>query len=144
MTRKQRTLKALEEQGWNVDDCERRLPVGPGRRPRTKDLHGVADLHAFDDADVLLVQVCGSDLAAHLRTVLELDELLCRWLRQPGRRFQIWAWRKVQFHGKRVRWEPRVVEVALDRRTGGLVDFEYPRIHPAAIPLVSPPPLRPA
>lgn len=41
---KSRFWKLLEQLGYEVDDGERFLPVGPYRKPIKKDLHGIADL----------------------------------------------------------------------------------------------------
>ena len=104
-----RTLKYLRNNGWTADVCERWVV-----RVR-KDLHGFADIHAFNDETDLLVQcTSGSNLAARVKKV-KANEAAMRWVRgRDGREIWCIGWRQVVKRNKNgrkskvKRWQPRI------------------------------------
>jgi len=128
----QRTLAELRGRGMVADIVERRSPPRPGVPwGQTHDYLGCVDIIAFDPTVTLAVQSCGSDFASHRRKVTEdCAHEVREWLRGPGRRFEIWGWRrlKVKRGGKAVRWMPRVEDITL-ADLDALSDEEIPDAH---------------
>lgn len=116
MTPTQRTLRALREQGRVCAIVEKfNAYIGPhGVR---QDLFGIIDVLALDpERGVVGVQSCGSDFAAHYRTLtVDRAQETIDWLTTPGTSLELWGWRKVKLQrgGKAMRWAPRVQEITL-------------------------------
>lgn len=92
----QRTLEALRKQGYVADVVERRI-----QRFTTKDLFGIGDVLAIDAHGTLLVQATsdqgGNHSGARIRKVTTEGAAMMRaWLSNGGRRFEIYAWRKLK------------------------------------------------
>ncbi len=111
-----RTLKYYRDKGFICDVVERWLPIkalpGGGKR---RDLFNFADILAFNRLEVLLVQSCGSDFAAHLKKVYE-NEIAHEWL-CCGNRIEVIGWRKLKNrlkaggYGKGYHYEARVENI---------------------------------
>jgi hypothetical protein len=107
----QRTIRELRNQGRTCAIVEKwNQHVGPyGVR---QDLFGIIDILALDpERGVVGIQSCGSDFAAHERTILEdRAQESIEWLKTPGTSLELWGWRKVKLKrgGKAMRWQPRV------------------------------------
>ena len=69
---KKQVANYLTKRGWTVGDCESR------RGPITVDLFGVADLIAFANSEVRLIQVTSQENASSRRKKCE------RWLKESG------------------------------------------------------------
>lgn len=113
----QRTIRALKDQGRMCGIVERfNQHAGPfGIR---QDLFGFIDIISLDpERGVVAIQACGSDYAAHYRKITEerADNVI-EWLKTPGAKLELWAWRKVKLKrgSKAVRWKPRVYEFTLE------------------------------
>jgi len=110
-TNKARFWKLLEQFGYEVDDGERRIPVGPGRRPITKDMHGIADLVCIPPegssmAGILYFQVAydDHDHNLHLEALVEESEKrrkLIRFLR-AGNTYQVGSYNRNAMQTRRV------------------------------------------
>ena len=113
----QRTIRELRNQGRVCGIVERfNAHVGPhGVR---QDLFGIIDIIALDpERGVVGIQSCGSDFAAHERTILnERTQEAIDWLSTPGAKLELWGWRKVKLKrgGKAERWSPRIREFTLE------------------------------
>ena len=109
-SRLERTTKELRDQGllyWKVEYWN------PWAKIKV-DLFNIIDLVVLDQT-ILGIQVCGTDLAAHVRKIRdEYKEYTLEWLRSGGS-LQIWAWRRVKVKrgGKAMVWKPRVMDVLL-------------------------------
>ena len=110
MTPTARTLQRLRKLGFTAGVVERF-----NHHTKTRhDLFGCIDVVAISvEGGTLGVQATsGSNLASRVTKSLWVPEL-CVWL-AAGNRFECWGWRKLQPKGtKRVRWEPKVVELRL-------------------------------
>ena len=104
----QRTLKYLRDQGMTVDMCERwiRNPKHPAGGFR-KDMFSFADMVAVGDG-ITAVQSCGQAFSAHLKGMLDNENVLA-WLRAGGD-VSLIGWRKLKIKrgGKATRWAPRI------------------------------------
>ena len=108
-----RSIKYYENKGYIVGKVESWVPnprhPGGGFR---RDLFNFADLLCFNRLEVLLVQSCGSDFAAHLKKVYA-SEIAHEWL-CCGNRIEVIGWRKLKNRlksggfGKGYHYEPRV------------------------------------
>jgi hypothetical protein len=113
----QRTLAALREAGYLADKAEQwiqyapqdsRRKIRPGER---KDLFGWIDVIGLAPGKILAVQVCGSDVAAHIRKIeVERGGAFRAWIGAGGAA-EVWGWRKVKAKrgGKAMVWKPRVM-----------------------------------
>lgn len=111
----QRTLEALRDAGYVADKTEQwiqyastdpRRRIRPGER---KDLFGWIDAIALRPGEILAVQVCGSDVSAHIKKIKDKrEEAFMSWLAAGGKA-EIWGWRKVKKArgGKAMVWKPR-------------------------------------
>ncbi len=111
----QRTLRALKEQGREAAVVEK-WNAYAGEHGKRIDLFGIIDLIALDPVrGVIGIQCCaGSGYSAHYRKLTEeMAQSTLNWLRTPGTKLEIWAWRRVKLHfgGKAVRWQARVKEI---------------------------------
>lgn len=108
---KKRFQFLLEQVGFEVDDGERRIPVGPGRRPITKDMHGIADLVCIppersEMTGMLYFQVAydDHDHNLHLEALVEEPEKrrkLIRFLR-AGNTYQVGSYNRNAMRTRRV------------------------------------------
>lgn len=112
----QRTMQELRKQGRVCAIVEKfNHHVGPyGIR---QDLFGIIDIIALDfERGVVGIQSCGSDFAAHERTILEeRTQESIDWLSTPGTSLELWGWRRIKLKrgGKAMRWQPRIREFTL-------------------------------
>ena len=113
-----RTLEALRAAGYLADKAEAWIqyaPADPRRKIRPgerRDLFGWIDVVALRPGEILAVQVCGTDVQAHLRKIQgERGEAFDAWIAAGGIA-QVWGWRKVKAKrgGKMLVWRPRVLE----------------------------------
>jgi len=114
-----RTMKEVRKQGRTVDMAQRwiinpRHPAGGFR----KDLFGFIDLVVLDpEQGIIGVQACGSDFAAHQRTIKdsEATENALEWLACGGK-IELWGWRKIKVKrgGKAMIWSPRIEVITAD------------------------------
>lgn len=117
----QRTLKGLRDKGFTADVVEKwiRNPKHPAGGFRRDYLH-IIDILALTPDGVMGVQSCGSDFAAHWRTLTEEQaENTRKWLSTPGTSLELWGWRKIKAvlksgkKGKAMRWQPRIKVITL-------------------------------
>lgn len=118
MSPMQRTLAWLRDRGYVVAVVERWLPGAKVRR----DCFG-ADVLAAHPADgIVLVQVCGADVAAHVAKLKVNEE--ARTLVEAGGEVLVMGWRELRAAGG---WTPRVwsmntdTELALEDVLQGVV-----------------------
>ena len=110
----QRTLRALEQQGYISGIVEKFNPyAGPyGKRI---DLFNFIDIISIMPKGICAIQSCGSDFRKHDRKILE-NEYAPEWLKAGGH-IELWSWRKVKKHprkGKLKVWRPRVKVYTLE------------------------------
>lgn len=124
----QRTLKSQREQGRLCAIAERSVKIPGLPYPLKQDLFGIIDVIALDPVEGIIgVQSCGSDYAAHMRKMTEVDEdlpdkekfvrgtqltrpeLCLEWLKAGGR-LELWGWRRIKKKrgGKMMIWSPRI------------------------------------
>lgn len=106
MTPTQRSLKMLRDDGYFVAVVEK---WNPHVRIR-QDLFGFADLIAFKDNDVLLVQTTsGSNVAARISKINE-NPIALLW-KTENRKIVVHGWRKTGERGKRKTWQARIEQL---------------------------------
>jgi len=117
----QRTIELMKSQGYIGNSVERWVPSPnhPGGGFR-KDFLSIIDLIFIKPGEIVGVQVCGTDFAAHERKLLEENENLQAWLNAGGE-FILIGWRKVKKYpnkpNSRMRiWAPRVKRFSLGKR----------------------------
>jgi hypothetical protein len=108
---KSRFWALLQQYGYEVDDGERRIPVGPGRRPITKDLHGIADLVCIPPAGcgqrgILYFQVAYDrhDHDLHLEALASEPEKFRKLKRflDAGNHYQVGSYNRDAMQTKRI------------------------------------------
>ena len=117
------TKRYYEEQGCTVGDGRSYNAYSKTRH----DLYGFIDLLAIDDNETIAIQatIGMNNLPARVQKIVE-SENANRWIWGPCRRIVIVAWRKLKQRnkdgklGKRVKYEPKIVEITLQ-------DFEKER-----------------
>ena len=104
MSPTQRTLRHLRGQGFHADICERFIAQAGIRR----DLFGFADLCAFDDREVILVQCCAASSMSARIAKIAASECAPLWLKSPRRAIWVVGWRKYAAQVDRRFWRPRI------------------------------------
>lgn len=114
MSPTQRTLAALKAKGMRCGIVERFNRFG-GPHGIRQDLFGIIDIIAIHpDRGVVGIQSTGQDFAGHYRKLTQDEaESTAAWLSTPGASLELWGWRKLkaQRGGKRMKWEPRVLQI---------------------------------
>lgn len=108
-----KTVRLLEEDGWDVGKVERRgvVTIDGVEQPRTFDLFGLADLFAFRGLQAALVQSTGPNGHDSHRAKMLKNPRLAR-LELIG--FEIWliSWKRAERQGRRLGdWIPRVERI---------------------------------
>ena len=122
-----RTLGALRDEGWIAAVVEHFNPFAKIRQ----DLFGFADIIAFKDDKVLLVQCTSGSNVASRMTKLQASDIAKVWADgATSRRLQVWGWAQRGARGKRKRWTARRLTLFTVRTWNGLKwvlhDFEEP------------------
>jgi hypothetical protein len=114
----QRTLKHYRALGYTCGIVEFWNPHVKQR----KDLFGFADICAFNDDEVLLIQATsGSNTSARKAKILD-SQSAARWIDGPNRRIIVIGWRQLVARkkdgtkAKRKVWTPKIEEI-------GITDF---------------------
>lgn len=94
-------MKALRELGYTVERVEHWNHYAKKRY----DFGGFADLIAYNDYETLAVQATTNSNRGKRVAKIAASERAARWARAPGRRIEVWGWRKLG--GK---WEPKIEE----------------------------------
>jgi len=124
----QRTQARLRERGYEVANCERKVPIsGRGFKGRlvTQDLFGFIDtlaMHKEEWKRLLAIQSTDDSHHATRRAKIKANPLVKLWLRQCA--LEIWSWGKKGGRGQRKLWTLRRERVVLDSE--GKVAFEPP------------------
>jgi len=109
----QRTLRALEQQGYISGIVEKFNPyAGPyGKRI---DLFNFIDIISIMPKGICAIQSCGSSFWKHDKKILE-NEYALEWLKAGGH-IELWGWRKVvKRRGLKLKiWKPRVKVYTLE------------------------------
>lgn len=117
------TLPLVEPAIAELDADLPEKPTGPsGVR---KDLYRIADIQAFDDEEVLLVQTTSrAQISAHVRKYRADSEIcttLRKWLRKPWRHFVIHGWDRyavpTKTGGTKTRWHLTERRITADNLT---------------------------
>jgi hypothetical protein len=128
MSPTQRTQAFLRSHGFEVANCERKVPCTPsGYKGRlvTQDLFGLIDtmaIHPKEWADLLAIQTTNAgNHGNHRRKILEspLAPILARHVR-----IELWSWRKGGPRGKRKLWMLRRERFALTGAAGNFTSYQ--------------------
>ena len=100
----QLTLKALRDEGWHAEICERWIPGANIR----KDLWGFADILCLRAGSVPLAVQCtsASNVAARIKKITESP--LLALVRASNIAIEVWGWRK----GKDGKWIKTVKDLS--------------------------------
>jgi len=100
----QRTLRALEQQGYLSGIVEKFNPYAKVR----VDLFNFIDIISIKPCGICAIQSCGSDFQEHDRKILK-NEYAPEWIKAGGA-IELWGWRKVKKKrgGKLKIWAPRL------------------------------------
>jgi hypothetical protein len=124
MSPTQRTQKKLRELGYQVQNCERKMPCTPaGYRGRlvTQDLWQIVDTWALGvDHDLLVQSTSGSNHNDRVKKALANEHLPLLLMRHD---FEVWSWAKRGARGKRKLWTLRRTMIAVNPR-GKLKAYE--------------------
>ena len=114
MTPTQRTLRTLREAGYTAVVVERWNPHARVRQ----DLWGWADILAYDQNEIIAIQVCTATDLSRRRQKLLQNPHLRTWLQHPTRRAEIWAWRckKQRQTARRHTWHLQRHPICLSER----------------------------
>ena len=83
----QRVIDRLRAGGHHVDICERRITAR-----LTKDLHGFADVHAFDELTTWLIQVTTRSNHAARRKKINASAAAGVYATGPYRYVEVWSY----------------------------------------------------
>lgn len=97
----------LRDQGWTVAIVEKWNPHVHIRQ----DLWGFADLLAFREDTVMLVQTTTGNNVGKRLDKIQGNTAAALWLRSSSRVINVHGWRKLGDYGKRKLWECRVIPV---------------------------------
>lgn len=113
----QRTLRALEQQGYISGIVEKFNPYA-GKYGKRIDLFNFIDIISIKPKGICAIQSCGQDFRAHDGKILE-NKYAPEWLKAGGH-IELWGWRKVKKKrgGKLKIWKPRVKVYSLE-------DFDF-------------------
>ncbi len=113
MTPTARTLAWLRKQGYTAAVCEKWIP----QTQRRQDLFGFADIVAFGDFHVVLVQATSGSNTAAREHKIRANDAAMRWLKCRKRAIWVVGWRQLVAYkadgskAKRRRWQPKVTEI---------------------------------
>ena len=110
----QRTLKANRNLGRICGIVERWQQYG-GKFGIRQDLFGFIDIIAIDEHyGIVGIQSTGQDFSGHVKKIMELEEIVKKWLDHAP--LELWSWRKVKKvrGGKAMIWKPRVADFYID------------------------------
>jgi hypothetical protein len=104
-----RTMKECRRLGLRPGNVERFVRQA-GPHGRAFDLWGWVDVMALGGGEVIAIQSCAmarrNDHLEKIREDPAILESLVEWLKVPGARAELWAWRKLKVKrgGTAVRW----------------------------------------
>ena len=110
----QRTLKANRNLGRICGIVEKFQQYG-GKFGISQDLFGFIDLIAIDEFEgIVAIQSTGQDWSGHIKKIMELEEIVLKWLHHAP--LELWSWRKVKKvrGGKAMIWKPRIADFFID------------------------------
>ena len=110
----QRTLKKNRDEGRICGIVEKFQQYG-GKFGIRQDLFGFIDIIAIDEKEgIVAIQSTGQDWSGHVKKILELDEIVIKWLQHAP--LELWSWRKVKKvrGGKAMVWKPRIGDFYID------------------------------
>ena len=110
----QRTLKANKNLGRKCGIVERWQQYG-GKFGVRQDLFGFIDIIAIDEFEgIVAIQSTGQDWSGHIKKIMELEEIVLKWLHHAP--LELWSWRKVKKvrGGKAMIWKPRIADFFID------------------------------
>ena len=80
-----------------------------------QDLFGFIDIIAIDEFEgIVAIQSTGQDWSGHIKKIMELEEIVLKWLHHAP--LELWSWRKVKKvrGGKAMIWKPRIADFFID------------------------------
>ena len=90
----QRTLKANRNLGRICGIVEKFQQYG-GKFGIRQDLFGFIDIIAIDEFEgIVAIQSTGQDWSGHIKKIMELEEIVLKWLHHAP--LELWSWRKVK------------------------------------------------
>lgn len=99
-----RTLALLREQGWTAEVVERWIAQSRTR----KDLFGIADIVAFNERLVMLVQTTSTpNMSVRISKIVAIPEAF-EWQMHPNRLIAVIGWRKYRKAQDGKFWRPTV------------------------------------
>lgn len=110
----QRTLKANRNLGRICGIVEKFQQYG-GKFGIRQDLFGFIDIIAIDEFEgIVAIQSTGQDWSGHIKKIMELEEIVLKWLHHAP--LELWSWRKVKKvrGGKAMIWKPRIADFFID------------------------------
>ena len=110
----QRTLKANRYLGRICGIVEKFQQYG-GKFGIRQDLFGFIDIIAIDEFEgIVAIQSTGQDWSGHIKKIMELEEIVLKWLHHAP--LELWSWRKVKKvrGGKAMIWKPRIADFFID------------------------------
>ena len=110
----QRTLKANRNLGRICGIVEKFQQYG-GKVGIRQDLFGFIDIIAIDEFEgIVAIQSTGQDWSGHIKKIMELEEIVLKWLHHAP--LELWSWRKVKKvrGGKAMIWKPRIADFFID------------------------------
>ena len=110
----QRTLKANRNLDRICGIVEKFQQYG-GKFGIRQDLFGFIDIIAIDEFEgIVAIQSTGQDWSGHIKKIMELEEIVLKWLHHAP--LELWSWRKVKKvrGGKAMIWKPRIADFFID------------------------------
>ena len=110
----QRTLKPNRNLGRICGIVEKFQQYG-GKFGIRQDLFGFIDIIAIDEFEgIVAIQSTGQDWSGHIKKIMELEEIVLKWLHHAP--LELWSWRKVKKvrGGKAMIWKPRIADFFID------------------------------
>ena len=110
----QRTLKANRNLGRICGIVEKFQQYG-GKFGIRQDLFGFIDIIAIDEFEgIVAIQSTGQDWSGNIKKIMELEEIVLKWLHHAP--LELWSWRKVKKvrGGKAMIWKPRIADFFID------------------------------
>jgi hypothetical protein len=111
-----RTLATLRDEGWIAAVVEHWNQYAKIRQ----DLFGFADIIAFNQSDVLLVQCTDGSSVSKRVDKVRASDMAKVWAEGPCRYLEVWGWAQRGARGKRKTWTARRVKLYTKRGTNGL------------------------
>jgi|TARA_Y100000289_G_scaffold33336_1_gene32945 hypothetical protein len=112
----QRTLKAMRNQGRICGIVEKFQQYG-GKFGIRQDLFGFIDIIAIDSKDgIIAIQSTGQDWSGHINKIMDLEEIVMKWLEHAP--LELWSWRKVKKvrGGKAMIWKARIGDFYIENK----------------------------